>query len=112
MAAIASKGIDLFGILSGGRAQVDAAALSAKTGQVARDVRADLLEKFTRLGEVVGAHTGADFLQAAAQGAQATGSRARNEAAKSYGVDPAKIQMTALAIGALILVGLFLWKAR
>lgn len=105
-----AQGIDILGILSGGRAQIDAAALSAKGVEVSQNVRGDLLARMTRMGEIVGGRLGADFTDALAAGARASSARVNNAAAKEYGFDGDKARAYLLG-GLAVLVMLWVtWK--
>jgi hypothetical protein len=110
---MAAQGIDLLGLLSGGRAQIDAAALSAKAGSVAQDLRAELLARFVGLGEKVGAHMGADFPEAIAQGARKGAGAANAAAVEEYAPGAGRrVKIALLALLGAGVLGYILWKRR
>ena len=102
---------DILGVLSGGRGQVDAAALSAKAGLLVGQTRNKILSNLRLYGEKAGPVIGSDFIQAVSEGATPAAANARKERElQLFGTSRQDLLQYALWAGAGLLLLLFVLK--
>jgi len=102
---------DILGILSGGRGQVDAAALSAKAGLLVGQTRNKILDNLRAYGKKLGPTIGPDFIQAISEGATPAAANARKERElELFGTSRQDLMQYGLWLAGGIILLAFVWR--
>ena len=104
---------DAVGVLGGGPRSVDAAGLAAKGAAGFSKLKSEIRDRLTRVGEVVGAHAGDEFLEALANGASRSSAAAvAAQQRLRFGISSSELKTGAIILGVLVLAAAALGASR